>query len=391
MDLKPLLRRTAVAAPLLLAASLAGAAIAAAADDEARALLQATCANCWADAGARVPHNARLDDVAWRCTAKPCPGDGPLAATIAGSNGVSAVLYAWSSAVDDTADDQIVVWGGGHNDYYGNEVYAFALKTLEWSRLSVPSSTTGHTGGPTYADGKPSSSHSYDGLAYLPETNRMLVASINDLHGNAHPNAFLFDLTKHTWQAAASNPALASYDTVAAYSAEHHAVYVINSAHGMQRYDPAADRWSGVGNAGLGDYHQTGALEGASGPLVTVGCCSGTAATLYAIDLRLGIVSRPLSKGDQSCEHSNAPGFVWDARVSRFICWDGGKRLWSLDPATWEWRALTIASGDRAVPGKAAEDGVFGKFQYLAEYGALLAITKSNETVHLFKCDGVQC
>jgi hypothetical protein len=390
MNLKSLLRRTAVAAPLLFGMGFhSGAAIAA--DNEAKALLQATCANCWADAGQRVREHAKLDEVAWDCAAKPCPGNGPLASAIAGSNGVSAVLYAWSGGIYDTADDALIVWGGGHNDYYGNEVYAFALKSLAWSRLTVPSSTEGHSGGPAYADGKPSSSHSYDGLAYLPETNRMLAASINDQHGNAHPNSFLFDLTKHVWQPAASNPALASYDNIAVYSAANHAAYVINSAHGLQRYDPGQDRWGGVGNAGLGDYHQSGALQGAAGPLVTVGCCSGTAPSLYAIDLRLGIVSRPLSKGDQTCERSDAPGFVWDGHVNRFICWSGGKRLWSLDPATWEWRALSIASADATAPGKAAENGVFGKFQYLPDYGALIAITKSSETVHLFKCDGVQC
>src|SRR5215475_9419554 len=55
---------------------------------------------------------------------------------------VRAVMYAWSSGVYDSDRDQLVVFGGGHTDYSGNEVYAFGPITgtsPKWTRLTDPS------------------------------------------------------------------------------------------------------------------------------------------------------------------------------------------------------------------------------------------------------------
>jgi len=35
--------------------------------------------------------------------------------------------FAWSGGALDTKRDRLVIWGGGHADYYGNELYAFYL------------------------------------------------------------------------------------------------------------------------------------------------------------------------------------------------------------------------------------------------------------------------
>ena len=45
-------------------------------------------------------------------------------------------ITAWSSAALDPDSSRLLVWGGGHADYAGNEVYAFDLRSLQWTRLS---------------------------------------------------------------------------------------------------------------------------------------------------------------------------------------------------------------------------------------------------------------
>jgi len=55
---------------------------------------------------------------------------------------IAAVMVAWSGGVFDTDRDRLVVWGGGHSDYGGNEVYAFgplSSDTPRWERLTDPS------------------------------------------------------------------------------------------------------------------------------------------------------------------------------------------------------------------------------------------------------------
>src|SRR5581483_490933 len=51
-----------------------------------------------------------------------CPGGIP--------GSCAAEVYAWSGATADTQRNRLIIWGGGHNDYYGNEVYALDLSSL---------------------------------------------------------------------------------------------------------------------------------------------------------------------------------------------------------------------------------------------------------------------
>ena len=69
------------------------------------------------------------------------------------------VMEPWSGGAFDTKRDRLLVWGGGHGDYSGNEIYAFDLAQLKWIRLSDPSANTGgdECSG-LYPDGRPSPS-----------------------------------------------------------------------------------------------------------------------------------------------------------------------------------------------------------------------------------------
>ena len=53
--------------------------------------------------------------------------------------GCAGLINSWSSGLYDAERQRMVVWGGGHNDYGGNEMYAFNLKTFAWEQLTKPS------------------------------------------------------------------------------------------------------------------------------------------------------------------------------------------------------------------------------------------------------------
>src|SRR5215467_3275959 len=40
------------------------------------------------------------------------------------------LMRAWSGGAYDSKRDRLIVWGGGHGDYGGNEIYAFDVNTL---------------------------------------------------------------------------------------------------------------------------------------------------------------------------------------------------------------------------------------------------------------------
>ena len=62
----------------------------------------------------------------------------------------TAMLY-YSGGAYDTRRNRLIVWGGGHAAYDGNEVYAFDVAAGKWSRLTEPTA-------------EPPSVHSYDQL-----------------------------------------------------------------------------------------------------------------------------------------------------------------------------------------------------------------------------------
>lgn len=103
-----------------------------------------------------------------------------------GRVGFPAITEAWNSAVFAHRygeSGSMIVFGGGHADYYGSDVHAFDLATRQWSRL-----TDGYTGGgvhsygegavypgATYPDGSPLPPHTYDYLQYDPVGNDVLL------------------------------------------------------------------------------------------------------------------------------------------------------------------------------------------------------------------------
>ena len=46
--------------------------------------------------------------------------------------------YIYSGGAFDSTRNRLLVYGGGHNDYGGTEVYAFGLDDLEWTRIKDP-------------------------------------------------------------------------------------------------------------------------------------------------------------------------------------------------------------------------------------------------------------
>jgi hypothetical protein len=95
--------------------------------------------------------------------------------TIGGNEGCSAVIDDWNSGSFDQARNRLLLWGGGHQGYYGNEIYAIDLDTLTTTRLTDPSydldgaGSQGDVCGESHENGtQPASRHTYDGLLYVP-------------------------------------------------------------------------------------------------------------------------------------------------------------------------------------------------------------------------------
>jgi Bacterial Ig domain len=90
------------------------------------------------------------------------------------------IITAWGAMTWDDNRRQLIIWGGGHADYAGNDVYRFDAGTLRWERASLPSAVVAPFGDARFftVDGpssSPMSSHTYDNLEFLPLLDRLIT------------------------------------------------------------------------------------------------------------------------------------------------------------------------------------------------------------------------
>ncbi len=93
--------------------------------------------------------------------------------------GPRGIIAAWSGYAWDSRRGDLIIYGGGHANYGGNDVYRWRATTLEWERMSLPSDiqSLGPYPWPT-VDGpshSPQAQHTYDGNIYLPIADRFLT------------------------------------------------------------------------------------------------------------------------------------------------------------------------------------------------------------------------
>lgn len=91
----------------------------------------------------------------------------------------SKLISAWSSFAWDSNRSDLLLYGGGHANYSGNEVYRFSGTTLTWEAVSLPSEVFVPSGayylpvdGAEYA---PQSAHTYDNTLFLKNADRMMT------------------------------------------------------------------------------------------------------------------------------------------------------------------------------------------------------------------------
>lgn len=99
----------------------------------------------------------------------------------------SRIILAWSSFAWDPNRAALLLYGGGHANYRGNDVYLWRASTQMWERASLPSEMVqtplGYWNAIDGVDKAPASAHTYDNTIFLPILDRMLV-----LGGAADPN-----------------------------------------------------------------------------------------------------------------------------------------------------------------------------------------------------------
>lgn len=310
--------------------------------------------------------------------------------------GVAAVISNWSGGAYDTKRDRLLVWGGGHFAYAGNEIYAFDIKMLRWLRINDPSLQTDtdyRAGDEIYADGTPRSNHTYGSLQYVPTIDRFCSfgTSANFPGSRGGPTTWAFDFAARKWERKASAPGY-GFGASSAWDPVKERIWIrINGKEGLlAEWDPISDVWTTRGNKLEHKtwFDQSAAIDPIGRRYVAVG-----GGKIRAYDLsRLGQITQEdlWTTGPQDIVAARNPGFEYDPVLDKFVGWNGGADVYTLDPKSLEWRRISPAPANRIVPTVAAQNGTFGRFRYMPTHNAYVVVNHVRENVFIYRLSEIE-
>jgi chitodextrinase len=371
----------------------------------------------------------------------------PIGSSAVPSSGLSdpgAVVRAWSSFTWDSNRGNLLLFGGGHYNYIGNEMYVWNGATGLWTRGSLPTAVYA----PDYYvtdNSAPQSAHTYDNNLFLPVNDRFMTFG-----GAIHPFGGVFrapvgGVVTRTgpwmWNPNLANAGkvggstgsgfdpsvpgglmwsdrrlfqsgatLASHiNGTTAYRTEGGKDVVYVTADANQSGLPSLYRYT-VGNLANGESDQiewigrttsvvanegagtidttrnlfvrtTGMAANANDLLVwrLTGASSSSIALEFGVDL-VNEDGSPLSL-------ATGAGLDYDEILDQYVAWDGTQggtvyvfRAETDDAGNYrkQWRATVVRSQTLAQPTGKFLTGVFGKWKYVKQLGAYVALDEYN-------------
>jgi hypothetical protein len=321
-------------------------------------------ANSWLE----IP-NSRLDSVA---------ADARKYPNMQGYSGIHGI-NAYSGAVFDSKRNRLVIWGGGHEDYQGNEVYAFDTDTLVWERLTDPSEP--NLDKQVNSDGTPNARHTYNGMAYIEHADK-LFSSGGSLAGEGSCGAdktWVFDFNSTQWTD--MNPSKApntDCENICAYDPETQKVWWFD-VPGLWSYHYDTNKWHQHNEDHMSS--RTAVMDTKRGALVLVGQGEVIAYNIRADDYNQQLWD---TSGGDSFIGSWAPGLAYDPVNDRIVGWSG-KSVYALNPETKVWTQHS-ATGAPVYPSEADDDeGLYGLWRYVPNLNAFIVMTRTDTNIHFYK------
>jgi hypothetical protein len=275
----------------------------------------------------------------------------------------------YSGGVQIPSEREVVVDGGGHHEYPGNEKYSVPYDGRPVSRIGMPSMyPVDGTSPETYADGRPAQRHTTDSMVFIPELNAIFKSGGGLWQGGiSTAAAWLFHRGTLQDERLPDYPpgdyGAKSLYSVAKWHPELKKVIVRGRNH-IALYDPFAQVWEEKARASWNESEMTGLLDTRRRRLVSIGHGRSevwdleTWQPIYDSEDAKG----PIPFSGPVFHDAFGPGFVYDEIGDRYIgwTWRNPSMLYSVNPDTW---AVTAAPMAGTPPAELAwSSGTFGRF-----------------------------
>jgi hypothetical protein len=291
-----------------------------------------------------------------------------------------AIVTAWNGGTVDTRRGRLLVWGGGHADYWGNEMYALDLASLAVKRIVEPSPDTAKADCKSaLPDGEPVSRHTYDGLAYIAHAD-----SLFSVDGSKSPCGFgetatwTYDFGAKRWSLAlALSPTRSHYGTMAVYDAQSKQVYVKDTTS-FFAYSPESNRYTKLnGEDQPVDYHLSATIDTKRRKFVMLG--DG----VQVIDLVTHrMTTMKTTQTPALATSRQSPGVAYDPVADRIVAWHGGSEVYALDMDSGVWTQVANNAGPAA---PAPVQGTFGRWGYVPQYRVFALVNDIDQNGWVFR------
>lgn len=304
----------------------------------------------------------------------------PASFNVSGVMGCKAIVSAWGGGAHDGLAHRMFIWGGGHNDYWGNEIYALDLATMTWSRLTDPSPEPFNQD--PLDDGNPVSRHTYDGLQYLGHAGRFFgQGGSRAKDGNGTRLTWIFDPSAAAWTnmqpAGADYPGAGhAYNMSSGYDPTTKRVYM-RDPYNLYAYDYDTNTWTKLLDWAHAWGAQTGAVDTKRGLFFSIG-----SKELLVHDIAAGkdVTSQWTTSGGDALIDDAAPGLDYDSKADALVAWNGGA-VWVLDMTSKVW---SRKSGNGA-PAAGVSNGTFGRWRYDVGLNVFILVNAVDDDVRFYK------
>ena len=338
-----------------------------------------------------------LDDV------DPCPAQDCSYSAVEGLSGIIDDWCGGAFASGFGVSGGLVLHGGGHNGYFGSELYVFDVESQLWQRHTEPYDDGSGSVAPAcddatglYPDGSPCPTHTYDRVQYDPVANAfvLLFSTPDPVCGGCDaPYPVAFDFDDDTWALGQIHPAPSpATGGSTAYDPTRNAIWYLPAYNGQfAQYDLGAAQWTLYDNYNL-SIDAVSAIDPGRDLFVTVeGRETQTVIVHDLADPMAGGVTVTLD-GSSPVLESGAQGFVWDPVSEQFIGWAGGTEVWGLVPPdgdwqtnAWTWLRFDAADDNAVTPTDPNERGTYSRWRYVPAYNVFVVVNRTNDPVFAYR------
>jgi hypothetical protein len=312
---------------------------------------------------------------------------------IAGTDGCPAVTAAWNSGVLDSTRNRLIIFGGGHNDYGGNEIYALNLDTQTVQRLTDPGLPAAPSSPcqDSVANGtQPNSRHTYDGIEYLPNVDKMFVfgGSLRCSSGAFGQDTWTFSFVTNTWQRMNPSGTIphAIPGIVSAYDPNTGLLFLYDDLF-FYSYDPKANVFTKLtSNQQPIGYNLNATIDPKRKKFIMVGYDSVQAAgRVWSVDISAGsgyTLTEVKTTGGDTVINTGYPGVDYDPKTDRLVAWSekSPNVVYSLNLDTDTWTTSTFSGGPTPVG-----NGTSGRWRYSAKSDLFVLENSVDSNLSIFR------